>query len=229
MRLGWLVCSFPLMATCGHPKAQPPPDDMITFRGQSFVGDDFVCAPGTTTLRDSASIFRARVSVRDFTIDRRVVTCAEYERCVDAGVCSKAPAVMKCLSGLAAVRRDGAAAYCSWRNAKLPSWYEWQLAVRGPDACEYPTCHEHRPEYDSAGSDEAGRPLVSPGGVEYRWDAHSWLANEATRDDDCWRSYPAEHPDWVSVGPVSGFTAGALHASVDNPNAGRASFRCVRD
>lgn len=216
------------VSACRHSKPAPPLDDMVTIAAQSYVGDDLTCPAGTQSPRFRKDVTRVPLTVRGFKIDRVVVGCEDYERCVEAGACAHSDDVMRCLDGIAAVRRAAASSYCTWRRARIPSWKEWQLAVRGPDACEYPTCHDHKPEYDVEGSEISGQPVASAFGVVYRWDAHSWIANEVTSDDDCWLRDPAD-PSSLSVGHVSGFTAGALHESLDLPGTERGAFRCVRE
>lgn len=202
---------------------------MIAIAGQTFLGTDTDCAAGTTMQRGQNPLSPVRLTVAAFHIDRRVVTCDEFERCVDAGACTHKFGMMRCLAGIAAAQRPAAMDYCKWRNAQIPTWNEWQLAIRGPDACDYPTCHEHRDEYDLYDSNEGGIPTRSPMGVEYRWNGHAWLANEITRDDDCWDPNEGQGDGRLMVGPVSGYVSGMIHESVDKPGTDRGMFRCVRD
>ena len=226
-----ISCASMMMAAgCAHRRpSPPPPDDMISISGQSFVGDDLGCAAGTLVERHYDQVARVQLTVRTFQIDRRVVSCEEYERCVEAGACTHKWDVMRCMDGIAAAQRRAAMAYCTWRNARIPSWDEWQLAIRGPDACDYPTCHEHRPEYDLYDSNTRGIITKSPMRVDYQWNGHAWLANEITRDDDCWDPNPGMGDGSLIVGPVSGYVSGAIHASVSKPSTDRGMFRCVRD
>lgn len=207
----------------------PPPDDMIAIPAQTFVGDDTTCVAGTTSARPHSELFRVRLTITAFRIDRHLVTCAEFEQCVSAGACRhENEDMMKCQEGLAAAQRPPATAYCHWRNARLPSWNEWQLAIQGPDGWEYPTGHVHRPEFDYD-SEPGGTRYTSPFGVEYLFNAKPFLGDELTRDDDCFSISPDRNNSPVMVGPITGFTVGMIHESTDTDGSEHGAFRCVRD
>jgi hypothetical protein len=219
------TCAVAILAACrhDHKRVTAPADDMVVIPARTFVGTALECAPGTTARRTPSATSNAQLEAPAFQIDRRLVTCEQFERCVSAGVCKHDD--LMCVDGLISVRRKTATAYCQWRNAKLPSWNEWQLAIRGPEGWQYPTA-DKRPEYDF--EEVGGTHVASTFGVEYRFNAKAPLNAELTRDDDCF-GVPDTPDAPVMIGPVSGQTAIQLGETVRGEEMERGSFRCVRD
>jgi formylglycine-generating enzyme required for sulfatase activity len=86
------------------------------------------------------------VTVPSFKIDKYEVTVGNYQKCVDAGVCTPAGAGSKCNYGVTGrdyhpincVNWNQAKAYCAWIGKRLPSEAEWEKAARGTDGRKYP-------------------------------------------------------------------------------------------
>ena len=90
---------------------------------------------------DEAPLHTAQLD--DFYIDQYEVTNADYAECVAQGACqpptSNASELRKTYYGnptysdypVLNVTWDQAQSYCGWRNGRLPSEAEWELAARG--------------------------------------------------------------------------------------------------
>ncbi|MDC0721440.1 SUMF1/EgtB/PvdO family nonheme iron enzyme [Nannocystis bainbridge] len=192
----------------------------------------------------------SRVFLDSFAIDEHEVTWRDYAACVAAGGCEKI-AVHRCevWTGDAFVRgapladafmREDhpvvcatwaqAAAFCAWRDKRLPTEAEWERAARGPDdRHEYPwgdappTCqraqtHECGPTTAPVGSHPAGR---SPDGVhDLAGNASEWVAD--------WyhpRAYARSHghnPAGPDRGEVRVVRGGSFY---DGPGYLRVSYR----
>jgi formylglycine-generating enzyme required for sulfatase activity len=115
-----------------------------------------------------------RVELDGFWIDRMEVTNAQYRKCVDAGAC-QAPTV--CEWGkptfkdasladhpVVCVDWHGAAAYCKWAGAQLPTEAQWEYAARGPQGLTFPWGEEFDCSRGSFDDETWIHPYVVPGG-----------------------------------------------------------------
>lgn len=84
------------------------------------------------------------VNISAFYMDKYEVINAFYKACVDSGNCQP-PVNTSAYDNqsfadypVVYVNWDMANAYCSWRNARLPTEAEWEKAARGTDGRIYP-------------------------------------------------------------------------------------------
>jgi len=157
------------------------------------------------------------VTLDGFWIDQMEVTNAQYRQCVEAGAC-RAPTtcnrgeptygeVARADHPVVCVDWSGAAAYCAWAGARLPTEAEWEYVARGPQGLVYPWGGEFdgaRLNYCDANCEESWAdgavddgyadtaPVGSyPGGVSWcgaldmAGNVWEWVA-------DWWGKYPSE-------------------------------------
>ena len=162
-----------------------------------------------------------RQKVEGFAIDKRVASCADFMLCVDQGGCVVTKNDFRCESdGTAVAYWSTAEAYCAWRKQRLPTYLEWQAAVRGPTGITTPNCS------GSGSNAESGCVTTSPFGVVAI--VAGVLDLEFTRSSECWSNANAE-PDKSVVGislMEKSFSA-LMPVSSSRPSHG--SFRCARD
>ena len=101
------------------PSTPRPAEDMIAIPAGYYPWDTRRCSTAEQYER----------SARPYKIDRRFVSCAEYNACVDAKQClGLGP--YDCSTDVANVQRSAALKYCAWRGADLPTTGQWQKAAR---------------------------------------------------------------------------------------------------
>lgn len=160
-----------------------------------------------------------------FEIDRHLVTCEQYAKCVDAHVCSEEPG--HCFD-TAVVSHHSAETYCGWRRARLPTLHEWERAVRGADADLYPT----GAAWDPVAGCRVPTAKNAPGGLvrceNTNVDGVTYYVldknGEWTSDNDCMdvKNPTQREPVALMLGIE------VLDRSAPVPEDGREQFRCSR-
>jgi len=167
-------------------------DDMIAFPAGAARGRLLTCDHEHKLSETAEPVEDSPFSVTAFEIDRRTVSCVDYGACVDSKVCRSLDDHGECNLERAVVRYANAAAYCRWRGARLPSYAEWQRAVRGSEGRLYVTGSTYEPKsactqptsHDPAGDHEGrGCQQVSSDGVMFS--TRSLSGVEWTGDEAC--------------------------------------------
>lgn len=149
------------------------------------------------------------VYVESFYIDKYEVSNANYQKCVDAGICR--PNIyptswqiyypeQEAIADLPVtfLSWEDAKTYCAWRGARLPTEPEWEKAARGTDGRIYPWGNEIDCSYANYGlfscSDGSLRPVgsypkgISPyGAYNMAGNAGEWVSNCKTDDHGVFR------------------------------------------
>lgn len=126
----------PASAVMAEDAAMAPVDERVAIAGGAFVAG---CDPaqGDGCLPDEMPSGVREVAA--FEIDRTEVTVAAYRACVEAGTCTPPDVAEGCNWDLTGRERhpvncvdwDQAKAYCAFRDARLPTEWEWEKAARG--------------------------------------------------------------------------------------------------
>lgn len=199
-------------------------DDMVPIEAGLFWGRRPLC-PDTDHRQDVAQ------SIGAYRIDRRTASCGEFADCVAAGGCKANEYREDCFATAAVVALDQAQAYCAWRGTRLPSYAEWQRAVRGrhanlysmgqrwdPDkACPHPTV--------GLSADETLRRCehVSEAGLIFT--TENVNASEWTRDTACVLD---DDGTMIDSGQVTPYLLG-VELNVIAVSQPLAEIRCARD
>ncbi|MEM6958079.1 MAG: SUMF1/EgtB/PvdO family nonheme iron enzyme, partial [Myxococcota bacterium] len=160
--VGLAACGAPSVAAPPppgppRPVEAPAPEERMT----AIPGGVYRLGSEAATPRESDRW----VEITAFAIDSYEVTAADYARCVEAGACSQASARADLVSfppwdaveerAEEAARRCNvetgrlrhpincvnyaqATAYCTWRDARLPTAAEWEVAARGARVASRP-------------------------------------------------------------------------------------------
>ncbi len=130
------------------------------------------------------------VYIDAFRIGKTEVTNAQYQKCVDAGVCKPNEDYGSVFNGpnqpVVGVSWDDAQAFCKWAGLRLPTEAQWEKAARGIGGREYPWGNEEpnckKAQYGNCsgktlavGSKPAG---ASPyGALDMAGNAWEWVAD----------------------------------------------------
>ena len=179
------------------------------------------------------------VTLDSFEITRFEITNAQYQQCVQAGVCQQAgwritdnDVLLKSIFfedqyPVVGVNWYDAVSYCEWIGARLPTELEWEKAARGTDGRRYPWGDEYRSSYANL---DSGTPYpigsfplgASPyGAMDMAGNVFEWtttsVGNNYILRGGSWSKYPFR-------GRVSdrGTQLGRDFANYD------VGFRCVR-
>lgn len=211
------------------PPPPPPPPivtpviyDLVLIPGGKFLAQQLRCANPfqPNELFTDGPILEHTLPA--FKIDRHVATCADYQRCIDAGGCAPTRYFdLECDHGLAVVSYEIAAAYCGWRGARLQSYAQWQRAARGTDGRVYPDGPAPPTECRASMEPDSEEPRclrTSPTGIEYGTRNRN---GEWTRDLDC--NGPTHDLFPVVVMIFSDML------TTSRTSVGSAEIRCVRE
>ncbi len=207
--------------------------DMVLISGDTFI-------MGKDTFEFSAYDEGPahEVFISTYYIDKYEVTNAEYLECVDSGFCQEPNTLNRLYPdpkyanhAVTFVSWDMAVAYCSWRDARLPTEAEWEKAARGPFSYNFPwgnnfdgnalnfcakECGEdkaHQEFYDTY-------PLTSPVGAfptgqsyygvsDMAGNVSEWVAD--WYDDEYYSVSPEENPLGPEIGDFRVFRGGAWY------------------
>ncbi|MBA3461692.1 MAG: SUMF1/EgtB/PvdO family nonheme iron enzyme [Deltaproteobacteria bacterium] len=205
---------------------------MLAFDGSFAIGRHLTC--DETEHLDQVGQLKQPPDrwnfVPAFAIDRVPVPCNAYQACVSEGRCPQRELTSCTGPERVIVDHDAALAYCRQRGARLPTYVEWQRAVRGIQGDLYPTgdtWDEARgcfltvePPYPAT-----GRRPPRPSGCQH-----------TSFDGVVYQTLSREHAEWTNdtacspdgnVGPAAAYIWDAELNKV-TPSYKQGQFRCAR-
>ncbi len=124
-------------------------NDWVPFT-ENFGGVDMVLVPrGCFLMGDENKANENPVTQQcfddPFWLDKTETTLQQYLQCINAGFCSRPPAIGQIPTGqhpMTHVTWAQAKSYCEWRGGTLPTEAQWEYAARGVEAWVYPWGNE---------------------------------------------------------------------------------------
>ncbi len=178
-----------LPSASGADAAAPMHEDMVLVPAGHFYSSPLSCSSPVGAVSLDARRGEIRAEPR-FWIDRKPVTCEEYDRCAAEQGCpslDRSFGKQVCEYEEVRVSRDDAERYCQWRHRRLPSFPQWQKAARGEDGRHFPDGDAFDPIHACEHPDRPGVDRdclhVSPFGMEYR--LMNVVQGEWTSSNDC--------------------------------------------
>jgi formylglycine-generating enzyme required for sulfatase activity len=174
-----------------------------------------------------------------FWIDQTEVSNAQYQQCVEAGLCSPPvcdwgePTYDDATKGdypVTCVNWDEARTYCEWAGGRLPTEAQWEKAARGTDERGYPWGNEF--DENRCNSSESGIGETTPvksyspegdspyGAADMAGNAYEWVTD--WYDIGYYAASPSQNPTGPRGGKGRGLRGGNWYG--DHCNA-RTSYR----
>jgi serine/threonine protein kinase len=200
------------------PAQQAPPP------GMAFVPAGFFLMGSSTGLPDEQP--EHPVLLDGFFMDTTEVTNARYRECVEAGACSAAKSADAFTYvgyrddpafdnyPVITVDWDQAAAYCNFRNKRLPTEAEWEYAASGPDNLTFPWGNSFNVNLSAAGSDDLQSVGSFPGNastfgiLDLAGNANEWVQDHAV--EGFYSTSPASNPVATGGGSTRIFRGGSF-------------------
>lgn len=152
---GWVLLIVSLLTSCQPPENNTMlgqlPETQTDKQGVSMILiPDGPFLMGTDSTEDNDTNPSHVVNLSAYYIDKYEISNAEYQKCVDAGVCTELNREENFLkqlyvnwkkfetSPVTFLSWHEAQIYCQWRDARLPTEAEWEKAARGTDGRTYP-------------------------------------------------------------------------------------------
>lgn len=208
-----------------------PPGEMVDVpAGEFWMG----CNETEDDQCDSNEYPYHAVTLSAYKIGRNEVTVAEYQQCINAGVCNNNGEYFHyhtvtddskyCYYGLEGKENHpmqcvswyGAKAYCEWIGGRLPTEAEWEKAARGTDgrkypwgntptvSCDYAVVNDVNTGGAGCGSQNSLPVGSKPKGVS-PYGAHDMIGNEWEWANDWYdEDYYASSPTNDPAGPETG-------------------------
>ncbi len=208
----------------GNPPScdEPVAGMVIVDAGPFMMG----CNDGVDDLCNQDESPYHEVTLDCFQIDSTEVTRADYNTCIEAGVCTT-PACDFDPVGLAehpvtCVTWDDAAAYCAWAGKRLPTEAEWEKAARGTSGVRYPWGNDWfddcdlvnanlcRLDTEPVGTHPTGASIY--GAMDIAGNVREWVNDRY--GSTYYTASPAENPQGPDMGALRVIRGGSWNSSV---------------